>query len=303
MGRLIVLGGGTSDERDVSLRSSAEVIDAIKSLGLDVEFFDPKVSDDYLSAGPEDIVLPILHGKFGEDGTLQRELEARSIPFLGADSQSSEKSFDKWQTRQILEANGIPVPEGAFINFEEYQNHTLAVRPHVIKLTDGGSSIGTHIIREPEKQDIGQIRQFFGDQKMVVEQLIEGIETTVSILDKTALPVVEIHPPTDGEFDYENKYNGATKEICPPASLGEPMQKEIQALAEKVHHVMGCRHFSRVDIMVDNQPKLYVLEINTIPGLTAQSLYPRSAGAAGISMEQLVMKLIELVARDYSLKL
>lgn len=303
MGRLIVLGGGTSDEREVSLRSSAAVVDAIKSLGLEVEFIDPKDSKDYLNAGKDDIVLPILHGKFGEDGTVQEQLEERSIPFLGSDSKSSQASFDKWQTRQLLEANDIPVPQGMFVVFEEYKQHKLSQGTHVIKLVDGGSSIGTYIIRNPSEHETSEIQDIFGDNKMLVEQLIEGTEITVPILDKEALPVIEIRPPSDGEFDYENKYNGKTAEICPPESVDAELQKEAQRLAEHTHKTMGCRHLSRVDIMIDTLGNMYVLEINTIPGLTNQSLFPKSAYVAGMDMPSLVKKLIEFVARDYSLNL
>lgn len=135
---------------------------------------------------------------------------------------------------------------------------------------------------------------------VIIEKLIEGTEATVPILDKKALPVIEIVPPPDGEFDYDNKYNGQTQEICPPDSLSQDLQKQAQELAEQAHKTMGCRHLSRVDMMIDKDGKIYLLEVNTIPGLTAQSLYPKSAQAAGISMPQLITKFAELVQRDYT---
>lgn len=290
-----------SDERDVSLRSSAEVFNAIKALGCQVEFVDPKTSHRYLTATNKDIVLPILHGKFGEDGVLQAELESRNIPFLGAGSESSKNCFDKWLTRQILERRDIRMPKAALVTYAEYSNHEISKMPHVLKIVDGGSSIGTYIIRDPANSSQSDLQDIFQGQKLVLEQLIVGTEITVPILGDHALPVIEIIPPPDGEFDYENKYNGKTSELCPPENVSDAVQKQARQLAEQVHRVMSCRHFSRVDIMIDNKDRLYVLEINTIPGLTAQSLFPQSAREAGMSMGQLAKGFIELVAEDYGL--
>jgi D-alanine-D-alanine ligase len=128
-----------------------------------------------------------------------------------------------------------------------------------------------------------------------------GNEITVPILDQKALPVVEIVPPDNEEFDYDNKYNGRSQELCPPLSVPRETQKQAQELAEKVHKTMGCRHLSRVDIMIDKAGKLYVLEINTMPGMTDQSLYPKSALVAGMMMPDLMTKFVELVKRDYSI--
>lgn len=303
MAKIIVLGGGKSDEREVSLRSSKAVLTAIESLNIHVEFVDPKFSNTYLRASPKDIIMPILHGVFGEDGTLQKQLENHSLSFLGSGSQSSKNSFDKWKTREILQKNDIAVAPGAYLAFREYSSHPFAGLPHVIKLNDGGSSIGTYIIREPAEYSERELEKFFDKQKMIIEQLIIGTEITVPILGNTALPVIEIKPPKEGEFDYANKYNGKTQEICPPISVNTATQKKAQKLAEKVHHLLGCRHLSRVDIMIDQQNKMYVLEINTMPGLTEQSLFPLSAKVAGMDMPQLVGRLLGLVARDYALQL
>lgn len=301
MAKIYVLGGGISDERDVSLRSSAEVLRAAEALGYNVEFIDPKISKDYLLATNSDIVLPILHGKFGEDGVLQAELEERNIPFLGAGSESSKNSFDKWLTRQILEQNDIKMPKAALVTYSDYFGHDISKMPHVLKIVDGGSSIGTYIIRDPSDGSEAELKDIFQDQKLVLEQLIIGTEITVPILGENALPVIEIIPPPDGEFDYENKYNGRTRELCPPENVSDAAQKQVRQIAEQVHNVMACRHFSRVDIMIDENDQQYVLEINTIPGLTAQSLFPQAARVAGMTMEQLVKQFVELVAADYGL--
>lgn len=301
MAKIYVLGGGTSDEREVSLRSSAEVLRAAEALGYNVEFIDPKNSKDYLLATTSDIVLPILHGKFGEDGVLQAELEERNIAFLGAGSKSSRNCFDKWLTRQILEQNNIKMPRAALVTYVEYLAHEISKMPHVLKIVDGGSSIGTYIIRDPGDVSKAELKDIFQDQKLVLEQLIIGTEITVPILGENALPVIEIIPPADGEFDYENKYNGKTRELCPPENLSDEVQAQARQIAERVHHIMACRHFSRVDIMIDENDQQYVLEINTVPGLTAQSLFPQAARVMGLTMEQLVKQFVELVAADYGL--
>lgn len=301
MTAIFVLGGGLSDERDVSLRSSAEVLRAVEQLGYQSVFVDPAEKDITEVATSSDIVLPILHGKHGEDGEIQRTLENNKLPFLGADSNSSGYCFDKWKTREILLKYSIPMPNGEYLTYQEYEENSLAYKPHVLKIVDGGSSIGTYIQRgsEPLKNS----KDLFSGNKLVLEELIIGNEITVSILGDSALPVVEIIPPVDGEFDYENKYNGKTEELCPPLNVPKDIQAKAQTLALEVHQAMKCRHFSRVDVMVDSSDNLYVLEINTIPGLTAQSLFPKAAAAAGMNMNELIYKLFGMVAKDYDLNL
>jgi D-alanine--D-alanine ligase len=172
----------------------------------------------------------------------------------------------------------------------------------VLKVVSGGSSIGTLIVEDPGKISPDKVSDIFKlDSQAVVEELIVGQEITIPVLDKTALPVIEIIPPENEEFDYQNKYNGRSQEICPPNNVPEGLQKKAQLLAEKVHQTMGARHLSRVDIMIDKSANMFVLEINTIPGLTDQSLYPKSAAVAGLTMPQLVTKFAKLVRRDFNL--
>jgi len=302
--KVLVLGGGDSDEREVSLRSAKAVADAARAGGYDVTEADPANGYGLLSGLSKDtIVLPILHGRNGEDGVLQVKLEKYGLPFLGTGSGASAKCFDKWLTRVELEAAGIPMANAAKISKEEYINHSLARRPHVLKILHGGSSIGTLIIRGERAATSEDIDSIFAmENEAVIEQLIEGTEATVPILDQSALTPIEIRPPSDGEFDYENKYNGRTAELCPPESISQEVQQKIQRLAEDVHRVMHARHLSRVDIMLDRENNPYVLEINTIPGLTNQSLFPKSAGVSGMDMPALVTKFVEMVVRDSNLK-
>ncbi len=305
MMKIIVLGGGDSPEREVSLRSAKSVAAAAKRAGYDVEEIDPKFELDRLNKIANDtIVLPILHGKNGEDGAIQQELEKRQLPFLGSDSNTSKLCFDKWQTHQKLQAAGLPVPIATAVTRESYPLRQEAIAPHVLKIVHGGSSIGTLMVPHPDPTQLRNSRVdaiFQMEKRALIEQLIEGTEVTVPVLDHITLPVIEIIPPENEEFDYRNKYNGRTQEICPPKSLNQEMQSKVRMLAEKVHRTMGARHLSRVDIMVDKNQNLYILEINTMPGMTEQSLYPKAAAVAGLNMQQLVEKFIELVKRDYNL--
>lgn len=300
---ILVLGGGDSPEREVSLRSAKSVAEAARSAGFKVREADPKDDLAFLdNLSPQTIILPILHGKGGEDGELQAELEKRNLAFLGSGSEVSRNCFDKWQTRLILQKNDIPVAEGVRVKKETYASEKLAKNPHVLKIVHGGSSIGTLIVRDPSKLKSEQLDEIFGmENDVVLESLVEGIEITIPILDQSALPAIEVRPPEGGEFDYENKYNGQSTELCPPPSLSAEQHEKVQKLAEKVHKAMGCRHLSRVDTIMRPDGSFVVLEINTIPGMTGQSLYPKSAAVAGFDMPQLIKKFVNLVRRDYNL--
>ncbi|HEX5797148.1 MAG TPA: D-alanine--D-alanine ligase [Candidatus Saccharimonadales bacterium] len=301
--KILVLGGGDSPERAVSLRSAAAVAGALRQAGYEVDEFDP---GDGLAGpdkiAPDTMVFPILHGSGGEDGFIQAELEKRHLPYLGTKSKESKLCFDKGLTRKRLEEAGIPIARGALVDRETYPVHDLAKKQHVLKVSRGGSSIGTYIVRNPADIDEKSIEDVFSlGGEAVIEQLIEGSEITVPILDGSALPVIEIRPPEDQEFDYENKYNGRTQEICPPESVDSKTQAAASKLAEKVHKALGARHLSRVDLIVRNDGSMVVLELNTIPGMTEQSLFPKSAAVAGIPMSELVKRFVSMVRRDYNM--
>lgn len=301
--KVLVLGGGDSPEREVSLRSAKAVADAARKAGFIVEERDPIAGLAFLNGiDRSTVILPILHGKNGEDGVIQAELEGHNLAYLGSDSLSSTRCFDKWLTRQDLTKAGLPMPKGALVTKDSYYEHGLSKQPHVLKVARGGSSIGTMIVREASMVPAGGPEQVFElDSEAVIEELIVGTELTVPILDQEALTPIEIVPPAGLEFDYENKYNGATSEICPPASVNDELQKKAMVLAEQVHQAMRCRHLSRVDMMLNQHGEIFVLEINTIPGLTDQSLYPKSAAVAGMTMPKLVSRFVEMVKRDYGL--
>lgn len=300
--KILVLGGGISPERQVSLRSAKAVADAARQAGFEVQEADPTDGLDVLDSLQATIVFPILHGKNGEDGVIQKELEARSLPYLGTDSGASIACFDKWTTRLELLQAGVPMAEAALVDEKSYSAHPLVQKHHVLKIVHGGSSIGTLVVRKDEGVDEQAVSEIFAmEDKAVLEQLIEGTEITVPVLDGQALPVIEIVPPADEEFNYDNKYNGRTQEIVPAKSVSEDVQVQARKLAEKVNAVMGARHLSRVDMMIDKQGNLFVLEINTMPGMTTGSLYPKSAAAAGMAMPELVKKFADLINRDFKL--
>lgn len=302
--RIVVLSGGESPEREVSLRSGKAVAKACQSAGFKVIEKDPSNGADILDGFDDPVVVfPILHGKGGEDGTIQRELENHQLPFLGTPSYASANCFDKWKTRQMLQAAGLPVASGQLVDERSYESCSLTKNPHVVKAVGGGSSIGTYIVRDPSRIDTGELSEVFTVSRYaVVEELIEGLEITVPILDASSLPIIEIIPPEGGEFDYQNKYNGATAEICPPERLTMAQQSQAKKLAENVHRVMGARHLSRIDIMLDRSGDMYVLEINTMPGMTDQSLYPKAARIAGIDYPDLMKRFVDLTKRDYGLQ-
>ncbi len=298
--KLLILGGGDSPEREVSLRSAKNVEIAARQAGFDTITADPK--DGYKIFDGLDkntIILPILHGAGGEDGTIQAEMEKRGLPFLGSDSKSSKNCFDKWRTRQVLEPAGIAMPKAGLVNIENYTDHPLAANPHVLKVPHGGSSIGTLVVSRSKKLTTTQLDSIFTlESEAIIEELIVGTEVTIPILDKNALPIIEIIPPDNEEFDYENKYNGQTHELCPPKSVSISIWQDLQRLSEGVHKLMKCSHLSRIDIMLNSSKKAFVLEINTLPGMTAGSLFPKSSLVAGHDMPNLVKKFVELVQRD-----
>lgn len=296
--KITVLSGGFSPERTVSLRSAAAVEAALIEAGYDTELVDVKTRDDLDRIDPNTIVFPILHGEYGEDGGVQTDLEETGVKYLGSDSRCSVVAFDKWLTKQALEQSGLPVSLGEKVTAESYRSSQYVNQPHVLKVVAGGSSIGTYIVRNPTEIDQAKVDEVFAlDDTALIEPLVVGVEVTVPILGSTALPVIEIRPPEGEEFDYENKYNGESKELCPAQSIDDEGQRQLQALAEKAHVVLGCKHLSRVDMMIgDNGP--VILEVNTMPGMTAQSLYPLSAKVAGYTFPELMTKFVQLVESE-----
>jgi D-alanine-D-alanine ligase len=293
--KVLVLLGGDSPEREVSLRSGRAVVDALKSAGHQVSEYDPVNDYEGISnfAGKVACVFPVLHGIGGEDGEVQHWLEKYNFKYLSSTPEVCELCIDKVRLKELLNESSILTPDGEVVNKDSFAKSTLATQPYVLKPIEGGSTIDCFIIREPQRQNIDP-KIFDKYPEMLLEELIEGVEITVGVLGDSALPILEIIPPAGEEFDYENKYNGESQELYPPPHVSKAKQWGAQKLAEKAHALVGARHLSRTDMIIDKSGKTFVLELNTMPGLTPQSLYPKEAAAAGISMEELVQKFIDL---------
>lgn len=292
MTKVAVVCGGQSSEREVSLRSGNSVARALERAGYDVRVLDTTASDAELQEC--DVVFPVLHGVGGEDGQFQARLEAMSLPFVGSGSEASKLCMDKSTYRDYMKRADFLLPAGATMNYETYIASNFAGQPHVVKPVDGGSSIDTHITRDVLTRDEKAIRDSFARHgSMIVEELIEGDELTIGVLGEQALPVIEIIPPANGVFDFANKYNGQTQEICPTPNFSENVQAQARELAERVHKAAGCRDLSRSDFILTKDGTFYLLETNTIPGLTDQSLFPKAALATGHDMLALCDRLVQ----------
>ncbi len=295
--KILVLSGGTSNEREVSLRSGVNVMAALREAGFDIVEADPGAEGIDLAKLVQgvDLVIPILHGAGGEDGQLQAELEALGVRYLGSDSKASALAFHKHKTKQHLASRDIITPCGQLVSHDQFHASELKHKPHVLKPVDGGSSIDTHIAHHPAASRAELLEPLFAKYgQLLLEELIVGHEITVGVLGDEALPIILIVPPAGGEFDYENKYNGKTSEIVAPLEVSPELTKRAQQLALDVHRELGLKHLSRTDMIITSEGQIYVLEANTMPGMTEQSLYPKAAQAAGMSMADLMKRLVEL---------
>lgn len=297
--KILVLKGGDSSEREVSLRSGLAVERALLEAGFEIMSYDPKDGDEGLAIAVKecDVVLPILHGDNGEDGVIQQKLEVLNAKFLGSTSDVSRTCISKTEMHEILGKAGILMPRYETVTLNTVKSSELFKQPFVLKTVDGGSSVDIYIAREPTRIDMDRINYLLNKRgSMLLEELIIGQEITVGVLAHQALPIVAITPPVDGEFDYENKYNGSTKEVCPVPedTISSSKQLEAQELALQVHTTLGARHLSRTDMIFSENGFFYVLELNTMPGLTDQSLFPKGAKAAGITMVELVKRFVEM---------
>jgi D-alanine-D-alanine ligase len=288
--RVLVLCGGPSEEREISLLSGRAVADACRDLGHEVTVSDIS-QDDLLALEQEfDLVFPVLHGEFGEDGQLQQILEGRGISFVGSGAQASEKAFDKGKAKQAFVASEIPTPD--FIVTSEPIEKLPNGSRFCCKPACQGSSIGIEFANSLSEVNsaITKIVQQYGGE-VVVEEFIAGRELTVGILGDIALPIVEIEVQTDF-YDFEAKYQRKDTQYPCPAELTSECSEKIRALAQKAFERLGCRDFGRVDLILSESNEPQFLEVNTIPGFTEQSLLPKAAEQAGISFNQLVDRLI-----------
>ena len=292
-GKVAVLMGGRSAERDISLDSGSRVLAALQRQGVDAQAFDP-AARPLSDLAAFDRAFIALHGRYGEDGTIQGALELMGVPYTGSGVMASAVGMDKWRTKLIWRAAGLPMPN--FIMLDENCDFEAAERhlglPIFVKPACEGSSIGiTRVSRA------GQLQSAYReaakhDTLVIAEQAISGGEYTVAVLGDEALPVVRIVPATEF-YDYEAKYlRNDTQYLC-PCGLPEAREREMRAQALAAFRILGCRGWGRVDFLMDERGAAYLLEINTSPGMTDHSLVPMAARAAGISYEQLVWRVLE----------
>ncbi|MCP4649245.1 MAG: D-alanine--D-alanine ligase [PVC group bacterium] len=290
-----VLMGGFSSEREISLKSGKAVLGALQELGYYTTILDFESESDLIDKIQKsdiDCVFNALHGAFGEDGQVQKILEDLNVPYTGSGPRASELAMDKVASRNIFLDNNIPVPEGGIIDSENnIDNLSVSSFPVVIKPSREGSSIGLSIVEDKSTLAIAIKKALEFDQQVMIECYIEGREIAVGILDGNPLPVIEI-VPKNRYYDFEAKYTEGMTEYLVPAVLPETIYLHAQALALKAHQLLGCRGFSRVDMIVDKKGTPVVLEVNTIPGLTSTSLLPKAALACGISFPELCRKMI-----------
>ena len=290
---IAVLKGGPSSEHEVSLRTGAAIAGALRASARGYEVSEVVVEGrDFVLPAGVDFVFLALHGTFGEDGEVQALLEKRGIPYTGSGIAASRIAFDKEASKDLFRSAGIPTPEG-FILAQGAAFPDGYPLPVVVKPSRQGSTVGMSFVFETPEIAPALEKAWQFDSHVLVERYIKGREFTVGILGDAALPLVEI-VPKHGFYDYDNKYTaGATDYFC-PAELDRAKAGHIQELALRAHRVLCCGVYSRVDVLLDAAGHPFVLEVNTIPGMTATSLLPKAAAAAGLSFTALCERILDL---------
>ena len=293
--KIAVLMGGPGSERKVSLASGVGVARALRELGADVTEVDVDGAEFSLPVDTE-IAFNVIHGTFGEDGQVQRILGKRGVAYTGEGVAGSELAIDKIATKKRLIERGVPT--AAYEILRDGASPTLAL-PCVIKAPREGSSVGIFIVREQSEMASSLAKAWKFGNELMVEQFIDGRELTVGVLGDQALPIIEIKPAKDF-YNFDNKYpflnpnaGGAADHYC-PAPLSEPLTRRIQEIALAAHRALDLEVYSRVDFLLRADGEPFVLEINTIPGMTQVSLLPEAAAAAGISYPELCARVVAL---------
>lgn len=302
IGPIGILMGGCSSEREISLRSGQAVYEALKNYGcrvsaIDIACDDKKTIVSQLKDSKIAVAFIALHGRLGEDGTIQAILEELDIPYIGSGPKASRLAINKILSQNIFKQNNLPIPSHIAVRkgsaFDERSTFRTCGLPLIVKPASHGSSVGITLVEDKKNLRSALEAAFDYDEEVLVEHYIKGRELTVGIIGREALPIVEIHPKNNF-FDFAAKYQAGITQYSVPANLPIEMTAKVQAIALKAYRVLGCRHFSRVDIMLDSRNNPYILEINTIPGFTSTSLLPKAAKAAGLDFVHLCLRLIGL---------
>ena len=310
-GKVAVLMGGCSAEREISLMSGQGVLQALISRGIDAHAFDPAERDiSQLKTDGFERCFIALHGRFGEDGTVQGALELLGIPYTGSGVLASSLAIDKVMTKRVLLSEGLPTPRYVLLRRGRYSSadveaaaDTLGL-PLIVKPAREGSSIGLTKVTAHADMALAVEKAAQLDADILCEQFIRGDEVTCPVLgtgsEAHALPVICIVAP-DGNYDYQNKYFTNTTQYLVPCGLPQGEEAAIQALVLKAYRTLGCRGWARADVMIDKltrQP--FLLEVNTSPGMTGHSLVPMSARAAGLSYEDLCLEILKTAALEHA---
>ena len=313
--RVLLVAGGWSPEREVSLSGSKVVHQALLRLGHQVTFYDPAEPGDACpqNTGPlsgplsglwelaqkNDFAFINLHGSPGEDGLIQAMLENAGCPYQGSDPRGSFLALHKAASKHIFRKHGLLTPDWEYLTSRPSSKwQTSLTFPLFAKANTGGSSLHLHRVTKPEKLNSVLDEIFASGAEVILEPLIEGKELTCPVLGDKALPPILIEPIMGDFFDYESKYrSGGAREIC-PAPVSADVLAKIQEDSLTAHRALGLRGYSRADYILTPQGKCYLLEVNTLPGMTATSLLPQSAAVAGFEFDQLITKLIELGLED-----
>ena len=295
-GKVAVLLGGKSAEREVSLKSGGMVLAALRKKGIDAQPFDPKERDvqDLVKERFARVFIA-LHGRFGEDGTLQGVLEWLAIPYTGSGVLASALAMDKVRTKRLWAAEGLPTAPYEVLTGETNLS-AVAKRlgtPMFVKPASEGSSVGMTKVKKAGDLEEAYALAVNYDPVVIAEKFIDGAELTVGIVGERVLPIIRIETPREF-YDYEAKYIANDTRYLIPCGLSDKKEKELQALSLKAFRALGCRGWGRVDLMLDKRGRPFLLEVNTSPGMTDHSLVPMGARAVGISYEDLCVKVLEL---------
>jgi D-alanine-D-alanine ligase len=289
---ITVMLGGPSAEREVSLRSGDAVARALRSLGHEVHELDPRTADWELPAGTQ-VVFLALHGTYGEDGTVQQRLDSLGVPYTGCDAEASRIAFDKLLTKERCLKAGVPTARHAVFDSVRASWPMGWKPPVVLKPVCQGSSVGLQFVNRVAEFGVALAEALRYDSRVLMEERIAGRETTVAILGGEALPLVEVRPRS-GAYDYQSKYTpGSTDYLC-PAPFEIAATESIQSAGLAAFKAIGARDYARVDVMVRPAGEPVVLEVNTLPGMTEMSLFPKAAAAAGLSYERLCQRMVDL---------
>jgi D-alanine-D-alanine ligase len=294
-GKVAVLMGGSSAEREISLKSGRAVLVALKRRGVDAHAFDPSERPlEHLRSEGFNRAFIALHGRLGEDGTVQGALQMMGIAYTGSGVMASALAMDKWRTKLVWRAVGVRTPRWILMNAKsEFKAVAQKIGlPLMVKPSCEGSSIGMSKVLKANKLRAAYRLAAKYDSVVLAEQFIKGMELTASILDGQVLPLIRVETPR-AFYDYRAKYVAiSTRYIC-PCGLSAKQEKKIQEKALQAFRILGCNGWGRVDLMLNKQRVPYFIEVNTVPGMTDHSLVPMAACAAGLSFEDLVMRILE----------